>query len=108
MANSPEEIEKHRKAYTAVGIALFVFTGITVAVARIDFFDFGEPGISALDVAVGLAIALFKSSLVALIFMHLNHEKGLIYKMLLFTCYFAFGMMLLMLYALWNPVHAAF
>lgn len=108
MANSPEEIEKHKKAYWAVGIALLVLTCVTVGVARIDFFDFGEPGVSAMDVLVGLAIATFKSTLVALIFMHLNHEKGLIYKILLFTCYFAFGMILLMIYSLWNPVHAAF
>ncbi len=108
MVDSAEEIEKHKKAYWAVGIALLVFTGITVAVASFNFLDFGEPGVSAMDVAVGLAIATFKSTLVALIFMHLNHEKGLIYKILLFTCYFAFGMVILMVYSLWNPIHAAF
>lgn len=108
MADSPAEIAKHKKLYTLVGGLLLIFTGVTVAVARLDFLDLGEPGISALDVVMGLVIATFKSSLVALIFMHLNHEKGLIYKILLFTCYFAFGMIVLMIYSLLDPVHAAF
>ena len=108
MADSPEEIEKHKKAYIAVGIALFIFTGLTVAVARLKFLDFGEPGVTTMDVMLGLAIATFKSALVALIFMHLNHEKGLIYKILAFTCYFAFGMIILMIYSLMNPIHASF
>ncbi len=38
-----------------------------------------------------LLVASVKASLVALIFMHLNHEKGLIYKMLVFTFFFASG-----------------
>ncbi len=108
MADSAEEIAKHKRAYMIVGIALFVFTGVTVAVARLDFLDLGAPGISALDVIMGLLIATFKSTLVALIFMHLNHEKGLIYKILVFTCYFAFGMIVLMVYSLLDPIHAAF
>jgi len=108
MADSPEEIAKHKKAYMIVGILLFVFTGVTVAVARLHILDLGEPGISAKDVSVGLLIATFKSTLVALIFMHLNHEKGMIYKFLAFTCAFALGMVVLMVYSLLDPIYAAF
>ena len=108
MADSAEEIAKHKRAYWIVGALLFVGTIITVAVARLDFLDLGAPGISAKDVIMGLLIATVKSALVALIFMHLNHEKGLIYKMLIFTCYFAFGMIVLMVYSLLDPIHAAF
>lgn len=108
MADSPAEIAKHKRAYTIVGAVLLICTGVTVAVARLDFLDLGAPGISALDVGMGLIIATFKCSLVALIFMHLNHEKGLIYKILVFTCYFAFGLMVLMVYSLLDPIHAAF
>lgn len=106
MADSPEEIAKHKKAYLIVGALLLIFTVITWAVAV--FTEVGEPGITAGDVAVGLAIATFKSTLVALIFMHLNHEKGLIYKFLAFTCAFALGMVVLMVYSLLDPIHAAF
>ncbi|NOY00620.1 MAG: hypothetical protein GXP30_12935 [Verrucomicrobia bacterium] len=108
MADSAEEIAKHKKAYWIVGAFLFAGTVITVAVARLEFFDLGAPGISAMDVIMGLLIATVKSTLVALIFMHLNHEKGLIYKILVFTCYFAFGMIVLMVYSLLDPIHAAF
>jgi caa(3)-type oxidase subunit IV len=108
MADSPEEIAKHKKAYIKVGAILFAGTILTVAVARFHILDLGEPGISGLDVFVGLMIATIKASAVALIFMHLNHEKILIYKFLLFTCYFAFGMIALMIYSLLDPINAAF
>lgn len=106
MADSAEEIAKHKKLYIWVGIGLFVGTVVTWAVAV--FGDLGAPGLDAWDVAMGLAIATFKSTAVAMIFMHLNHEKGLIYKILVFTCYFAFGMIVLMVYSLLDPIHAAF
>jgi caa(3)-type oxidase subunit IV len=85
MESSTEDIQKHVKTYLMVGVTLFVFTGVTVLVRTLPFFDFGVPGVDAPDIAFGLTIATFKSSLVMLIFMHLNHERGLIYKVLLFT-----------------------
>lgn len=108
MADTPEEIAKHKKAYLIVGALLFLGTLLTVAVARFHILDLGEPGVSGMDVIVGLAIATIKSTLVAMIFMHLNHERILIYKVLLFTCYFAFGMIALMVYSLLDPINAAF
>ncbi len=98
MADSPEEIQKHMKAYTLVGLALLVFTFITVAVSWVDF------GSTTINVTIGLAIATFKAGLVAAIFMHLNHERPMIYRILVFTCFFAAGGMLLFILALKDPI----
>ena len=95
MADSPEEIRKHLRAYWIVGIILLVCTALTVGVAMI------TPSIT-----IGLAIATFKAGLVALIFMHLNSEKPLIYKILLFTVFFFIGMMFLCILALYDPLVA--
>src|SRR3989442_326119 len=66
MHSDPAEIQKSVAAYIKVGLALFVFTGITVAVN----------------------IASFKGSMVASVFMHLSHEKRWIYGSLLLTVAF--------------------
>lgn len=55
------------KTYTAVLLALLVFTVVTVWVAQ---FDFG-----AMNTVVALLIASIKGSLVALFFMHLRHDR---------------------------------
>jgi caa(3)-type oxidase subunit IV len=104
MESSTEDIQKHVKTYLMVGATLFVFTIVTVLVRTVPFFDFGVPGVDAPDIAFGLVIATFKSSLVMLIFMHLNHERGLIYKVLLFTVAFAISLMGLTLFAQSNPI----
>jgi hypothetical protein len=115
MADSfdPETLVKHRKQYWIVGGALFFCTVLTLVLGINQYtqfgqsFDFGAPGIDGPDFVFGLMIATFKCSLVALIFMHLNHERGLIYKMLLFTVCFFIGLMGLMLFAHSDPVHEA-
>ena len=98
MADSPEEIKKHLRLYTLVGLALFVFTVITVWVS---YYDFGS---TTVNVLIGLAIATFKVGLVAAIFMHLNHEKPMIYRILVFTCFFAASGMLLFILAFLDPI----
>ena len=110
MAHSPEEIQKHQKVYVLIGCTLILFTFITVGVARLPYswLDFGAPGVTALDITIGLVIAAFKSSLVALIFMHLSSEKGIIYKVLLFTTIFFGGMMSLFLLSKLDPIHFTF
>jgi cytochrome c oxidase subunit 4 len=95
MADTPEEIQKHIKLYWKVGWALLVCTVLTVVVARI------TPSIT-----VGLAIACFKAGLVALVFMHLNAEKPLIYKILAYTVFFFIGLMFLCILALYDPLVA--
>lgn len=99
MAEASHDFSKHKKTYTAVGIALFVFTAVTVAVGLLPIFDIGPPGPTPADFVLGLAVASCKASLVALIFMHLNHERGMIYKILLFTFLFFLGLMILTLFA---------
>jgi len=79
MADSPEEIKKHIKTYLIIGAALFVGTVLTVLVATVPALDFGKHGFDTADLIIGLAIATTKATLVALIFMHLNHEKKAVY-----------------------------
>ncbi len=67
------------RLYLLVGAILFGGTIATVAVATVPWLDIGEHGFDKWDMGLGLMIAAFKASLVALIFMHLNHEKRLIY-----------------------------
>lgn len=75
------------KTYLAVGAALIVLTGVTVAVSYVD--------LGLLNVAVALGIASVKASLVALYFMHLRGEKPLVWAFalvpLLFLALIIFG-----------------
>jgi caa(3)-type oxidase subunit IV len=104
MASSPEEIRKHAKAYWVVGCTLCLFTVITVLLSIVPAFDLGAPGRGPGDIALALCIATFKASLVMLIFMHLRHERGVIYKALAFTAVFAAALMVLSLFAQADPV----
>src|SRR5687768_14773345 len=66
------------KGYMVVFGALLALTAITVAVSYLRM-----PTGPA--VALGLTIATAKATLVALFFMHLNHERRLIYMALTLT-----------------------
>jgi len=99
MADASHDFTATKKSYAKVGIALFACTGLTVAIGLLSWLDMGPPGPDAGDFVLGLSVAAFKASLVALIFMHLNHEKGMIYKILLFTVLFFLGLMILTLFA---------
>lgn len=79
MADTPEAIRKSIRTYLFVGGVLFLGTVLTVLVATIPALDFGRHGFDPMDAVVGFAIAAVKASLVAAIFMHLNHEKKAIY-----------------------------
>jgi len=98
MADSPEAYKKHIKLYTIIGLLLFFFTAFTVWIATVDL------GSHALNIGVGLLVATVKATLVALIFMHLNHEKGLIYQILIYTFFFFLGLMILTMLAHYDPV----
>lgn len=108
MAEASHDFSKTKKSYAAVGIALGVFTCVTVALGLIPALDVGPPGPTPGDFVIGLSVASVKASLVALIFMHLNHEKGLIYKMLLFTFLFFLALMILTLFADIDPIREQF
>jgi len=95
-ADSPEEIRKQMKLFWKVGIALLVCTVLTVVAAWI------TPSI-----IVGMAIATFKAGLVLYIFMHFwwdQRSSPIIYKIMVYTVFFAVGLMFLTLLALYDPV----
>jgi len=81
MHSDSADVQKSIRTYLMVGAALFVFTGITVAVNRLQL------AIPA-AITVALLIATFKGSMVASIFMHLSHEKKWIYGALILTAVF--------------------
>lgn len=81
MADTPEAIKKATRTYLKVGAVLFAGTILTVAVATVPALDIGVHGFDVADLLLGLAIATVKASLVALVFMHLNHEKRMIYML---------------------------
>ncbi len=81
MHSNAAEVQKHIRTYVMVGVALLVATAITVAVS---YINLGAAG----NMTVGLLIATIKASMVAAIFMHLNHEKAWIYGSLVLTAVF--------------------
>lgn len=104
MADSPEAIKKHIKLYMLIGVILFICTVLTVAVAKFEFLDFGERGFDYVDATIGLIIATFKATLVALIFMHLNHEKKMVYWLFGLGIIFAFCLMAITGFAFADPI----
>ncbi len=99
----PIDLRKTVRTYLKVGATLILFTFITWGVAY--FVDLGD---EHLNIALGLLIAAFKVTLVCLIFMHLNHERGLIYKTLLFSMIFFAAMMFLFCLAFYSPIEDSF
>jgi caa(3)-type oxidase subunit IV len=104
MADSPEAIKKATRLYLFIGLVLFGGTALTVLVATQPWLDFGKHGFDTADLVIGLLIASVKASLVALIFMHLNHEKRLIYWLFGFGLVGAFFLAALTALAIWNPI----
>ena len=76
-----DDIGKHVKTYFMVFGALMAFTIITVGVSYLHLETHEA-------ILVALFIATIKGSLVALFFMHLNHERKLIYYALCLTAVF--------------------
>ena len=87
--DSPEYWAKQSTLIWKIGGVLGIGTILTVWAAKWDL------GNHARNIAFGLFIAVVKSSLVALIFMHLKSERKLIYKFLLFTVVFVLGLFFL-------------
>ncbi|TAE92993.1 MAG: hypothetical protein EAZ81_01255 [Verrucomicrobia bacterium] len=105
MADSPEQIKKSIKTYTIIGLVLFLFTGITVAVATVPALDIGVHGFDVWDMILGLLIASFKATLVGYVFMHLNHEKKAIYWIFFGSMVFFAFMIALIMSAKSDPIH---
>jgi cytochrome c oxidase subunit IV len=94
-AHDAESIQKEVKAYITVFVTLAVLTVLTVAVSY-----FHMP--VTLAILVALAIATFKGSLVAAVFMHLRAERRLIYWVLLLTVVFFFVLMAIPSISQWD------
>ena len=91
MHADPAEVQKSVRSYMTVFGMLLVFTVITVSASR---FQFGV----AAGIVVALIIAAMKGSMVASVFMHLNHERPWIYGVLLLTIVFFVGLIFLPLF----------
>jgi len=89
MSDHPIDMSKSIRTYGIVGGLLLVFTVLTVAVNQIHLASI------ALAITVALIIACMKGSMVAAIFMHLNHEKKWIYGALILTVVFFIVLMLI-------------
>jgi cytochrome c oxidase subunit 4 len=80
-AHSADDIRKSVKTYYMIFGALMLFTVITVAVS---YLHLPVP----MAILVALVVATIKGSLVALFFMHLSHERKVIYWALMLTVVF--------------------
>ena len=76
-----DDIRSHVKTYMMVFGALMVLTIVTVGVSYLELT-------TPLAVTVALIVAIAKGSLVALFFMHLLHERKVIYWALALTVVF--------------------
>ncbi|MBE7495184.1 MAG: cytochrome C oxidase subunit IV family protein [Verrucomicrobiaceae bacterium] len=94
----PAELQKHVKKYLLIGGILLAATAATIAIA---FYEFPT---HSMNIIVGMIVATIKASLVALIFMHLNHERPLIYKFLAFTTVFCVVLFVLFIFSNADPL----
>lgn len=85
-AHAVDDIRSHVKTYLMIFGALMVLTMVTVGVSYLHLPV-------AMAIAVALVVATIKGSLVALYFMHLNHERKLVYYVLALTAVFFIFMM---------------
>ncbi len=98
MADNVEEIQKSVKKYMLVGVTLIAFTFITWGLSLVELPTHNW------NILVGMIVAAFKASLVCLIFMHLNHERSTIYKILAFTFVLAIVLFLLFHFSHGDPL----
>jgi cytochrome c oxidase subunit 4 len=94
-ASDAESIRKQTRSYIVVFVTLMVMTILTVAVSY-----FHMP--VGLAILVALLIASFKGSLVASVFMHLSHERKVIYWVLLLTVIFFIVLMAIPSISQWD------
>ena len=97
MHSDPAEIQKNVRKYMMIGGALLVFTVITVAAS---YLNLAVPA----AITVALIIATMKGSMVASVFMHLNHERQWIYGALLLTVLFFIVLMFIPLFTVQDGI----
>ena len=105
MADTPEAIRKSIRTYLFVGGVLFLGTILTVLVATVPWLDVGRHGFDVWDAILGLAIAATKASLVAAVFMHLNHERKAVYWIFASGLVFVVALFALTGLAKYDPIH---
>jgi caa(3)-type oxidase subunit IV len=98
MSEHAHHIKKDVRRYLFVLSALLIGTLLTVWAS---YIDFGSPKD---NIVVAMLIASVKAGLVAAFFMHLAHERTMIYRMLVFTVVFALGLFLLTAAAWHDPI----
>jgi len=86
-----DDISSHVKTYYMVFGGLMVLTIITVAVS---YLELATP----MAITVALIVAIIKGSLVAMFFMHLAHERKIIYWALTLTIIFFIFLMFVPLF----------
>jgi caa(3)-type oxidase subunit IV len=92
-----ESVKKSVRTYMMIGGALLVFTGITVAA---NLLHLSVPA----AITLALIIASIKASMVASVFMHLNHEKKWIYGSLILTVAFFVILLFVPLFTTMNTI----
>jgi len=97
MSELSHDIQKEVRGYMVVFAALLGLTIVTVAVSYLQLNVIQA-------VILALIIATVKGSLVACYFMHLLHEKQLIYFFLIMTVAFFIGLMFLPLLGHSDPI----
>jgi caa(3)-type oxidase subunit IV len=97
MHSDPAAVKKSVRLYMSIGVALLVFTAITVAANRLHF-------VVPVAIAVAIIIACIKGSMVASVFMHLSHEKKWIYGALLLTIVFFIVLMCVPLFTIMDTI----
>jgi caa(3)-type oxidase subunit IV len=105
MADTPEAIRKSIRIYLMVGAVLFIGTVLTVMVATVPWMDVGRHGFDWKDAVLGLLIAATKASLVAAVFMHLNHERKAVYWIFASGIVFCIALFALIGLAKQDPIH---
>ena len=102
MHSDTAEMKKKVRTYLMVGAALYVGTIITVAVNQVHL-------VVPLAITVALIVATAKASLVASVFMHLNHERKWIYGSLILTAAFFLVLMTVPIFtvndSIGTPIH---
>ena len=97
MHSDPVSVKKSVRLYMSIGVALLVFTAITVAANRLHF-------VVPIAITVAIVIACIKGSMVASVFMHLSHEKKWIYGALLLTVVFFIVLMCVPLFTTMDTI----
>ncbi len=95
--HATDDIRSHVKTYYMIFGALMVLTVVTVGVS---YLHLAVP----MAILVALVVATIKGSLVALFFMHLNHERKLIYYVLALTVVFFIFLMVVPLFTNLNKI----